>query len=249
MSRNRDYHHYFQKASYYDLLAQYYKYSNPNYHIAYYQKHLQYMNMALQTRQNHQSQSGAGKVRFVHASIDALNVDIYIDGVRILQDFSYKEASNYLSLPAGRHQVDIYPANNMVSTVLSRKIDIASGKHYTLIPAGSVKNLKWLVLEDDPRVPRGEAKVRFIHLSPDAPAVDIAVKDRDVIFPNITFRKHTNYLALSPMTVDFEARISESSNVALPIPQVQIKPNKVYSILIVGSASGEPELEALIINN
>lgn len=249
MSRNRDYDHFLQKAGYYDLLAQYYKYTNPNYHIAYYQKHLQYMNMALQTRQNQQSQSGAGKVRFVHASIDAPNVDIYIDGVRILQDFSFKEASNYLSLPAGRHQVDIYPAGNMVSTVLSRKINIVHGKQYTLIPTGYVKNIKWLALEDDPRVPRGETKVRFIHLSPDAPAVDIAVKDRDVIFPNISFRKHTNYLAISPMTVDFEARITGSSNVALPIPQVQLQPNKVYSILIVGSASSKPELEALILKN
>lgn len=249
MSQNRDYQHLLQKASHYDLLANYYKYSNPNNHIAYYQKHLQYMNLAAQTRQNQQSQAGAGKVRFVHASTDAPNVDIYIDGVRILQDFSYKEASNYLSLPAGRHQVDIYPTGTMVSTVLSRKIQINAGKQYTFIATGFVKDLKWLAMEDDPRVSRGEAKVRFIHLSPDAPAVDIAVKNRDVIFPNLTYRKYTNYLVLSPMTVDFEARIAESSNVALPIPQVQLKPNKAYSILIIGSAASEPELEALIIKN
>ena len=249
MSRNRNYYDYLQKASFYDLLANYYKYTNPNNHIAYYQKHLQYMNMAVQSRQNGQSQMGIGRVRFVHASTDASNVDIYIDGIRILQNFSYKEGSKYLSIPAGRHQVDIYPAGNMVSTVLSRKIDIKPGKHYSLIPVGSVMSLKWLALEDDPRVPSGGTKVRFIHLTPDAPAVDIALKNREVLFPNLSYRKFTNYLELSPMIVDFEARVTGSSNVALQIPQVHLKPNLVTSIIIIGLAAGEPEMEAIILTN
>ncbi|MEH7389868.1 DUF4397 domain-containing protein [Bacillus sp. JJ1503] len=254
MSRNQNYHDFLQKASYYDLLANYYKYINPSNHIAYYQKHLHYMNMAAQmmrthTLPNQQDRNVLGRVRFIHASIDAPNVDIYIDGIRILKDFSHKEVSNYLSLPAGKHQIDIYPTGNMVSTVLSRKVTIEQGKHYTLIPSGHVKNLKWLALEDDPRVPRGETKIRFIHLSPDAPALDIAVKDRDVIFSNISFRKHTSYIRLTPATVDLEARIAGSSNIALPIPQLQLKPNKAYSILIVGSITSEPGLEVVIVKN
>lgn len=254
MSRNENYHDFLQKASYYDLLANYYKYINPANHIAYYQMHLQYINMAAQSMRTHtmpnqQDQINSGRVRFIHASTDASNVDLYIDGIRILKDFSYKEVSNYLSLPAGKHQIDIYPTGNMVSTVLSRKVMIEQGKHYTLIPTGHVKNLKWLALEDDPLVPRGESKIRFIHLSPDAPALDIAVNGRDVIFSNLAFRKHTSYLGLSPMTVDLESRIAGSPNIALPFPQIQLKPNKAYTTLIVGSITSEPGLEVVIIKN
>ncbi|WP_066299625.1 DUF4397 domain-containing protein [Bacillus sp. FJAT-29937] len=254
MSRNQNYYDFLQKASLYDLLANYYKYINPSSHIAYYQKHLQYMNLAAQMMRtqpmpNQQDSNLSGKVRFIHASIDAPNVDIYIDGIRILKDFSHKDVSNYLSLPVGKHQVDIYPSGNMVSTVLSRKIMIEHGKHYTFIPSGHVKNMKWLALEDDPRVPIGGTKIRFIHLSPDAPALDIAVKDRDVIFSNISYRKYTSFLGLHPMTVDLEARIAGSTNVALPIPQLQLMPNKAYSILIIGSITSEPGLEVVIINN
>ena len=42
--------------------------------------------------------------------------------------------------------------------------------------------MRLLVFENQPRVPINESKVRFIHLSPDTPPLDIAVKDRDVDF-------------------------------------------------------------------
>ncbi|MBS4190909.1 DUF4397 domain-containing protein [Bacillus sp. FJAT-49705] len=252
MSRNRNDNDLFQKAVKSDLLANYYKYSDPNKHIAYYQKHLHYMNMATHylrsnMMSNHQNINGSGKIRFVHASTDAKNVDIYINGIRILRDFSFKEISNYMSIPIGKHQVDIYPAGNMVSTILSRKIKIEQDRLYTFISTGFVKNIKWVTLEDDPRVPKRETKVRFVHLSPDSPEMDIAVKDRDVLFSNLSFRKSTSYLGLSPMIVDLEARISGSSNIVLPFPQIQLKPNRAYSILLIGLAASEPKLEAIII--
>ena len=247
--RNQDSH--FQKAGQYDLLANYYKYIDPAKHIAYYQKHLQYMALAahsMRTQMNPHASGGIlpGKIRFIHGSIDASNVDIYINGSKILKDFPFKETSTYLSLPAGKYQVDIYPAGTMVSTVLSRKIVVGQGKSYTLLFSGSSKNLKWLALEDDHHGPYGETKVRFIHAAHDAPAFDIAVENRDVIFSNIAYRKFTTYLGLSPMTVDLEARVAGSKNVALSIPHVRLEPNKVYSILLVGSVADEPELEAIM---
>jgi hypothetical protein len=256
MAKNRNQQWYFQKASKYDLLAQYFKYLNPAKHIAYYQKHLNCLNYAMHMMRNNnmtpsgeETQQKAAKVRIVHASPDAGPVDIYVNGTRILRDFPYKEASDYLSLPAGRYQVDIYPAGNMVSTVLSRKVTVESGKIYTVAAAGNAAKLKLVILEDHPAVPSGETKIRFVHLSPDAPAVDIAVKNRDVIFPNISFRQASRYLALTPMTVDLEARIAGTSNVALSIPRVQFKADQVYTLLAVGSVAREPELEAIILPN
>ncbi|MFE8695815.1 DUF4397 domain-containing protein [Cytobacillus sp. FJAT-53684] len=252
MSENKDQHHHFQKAGIYDLLANYYKYSDPNKHIAYYQKHLKYIHLAAHSMRTNSLPQPNGamypaKVRFIHASTDASNVDIYVNSIKVLKDLPYKEVSDYLTLPTGKYQVDIYPAGTMVSTILSRKIIIAQGKCYTFIATGVVKNLKWVVLEDEPHVPHGETKIRFIHLSSDTPAVDIAVKNRDIIFSNISFRKFTSYLGLFPMTVDLEARVAGSNNIALSIPQLKLEKNKIYSILIVGSVTDDPELEAILI--
>ncbi|MBU8878938.1 DUF4397 domain-containing protein [Bacillus sp. FJAT-29790] len=250
MSQNRNQHEYFQKAAMYDLLANYYKYTDPNKHIAYYQQHLQNINLALQTMRTNMTQSAThpAKIRFVQASFDTPNVDIYVNGTKVLKDFPYKEVSNYLSLHAGKYQIDIYPAGNMVSTILSRKVVVEPGKHYTLITAGSADKLKWVVLEDNLRIPRGETKVRFIHLSPDASAVDIAVKNGDVIFPQVSFRHATGYLGLSPMIVNLEARAAGTTDAVLTMPPIQFKPNEGYSILMIGSVKGEPALEAFVIN-
>lgn len=248
MSQNQ--HDYLRIAEMYDQLADYYKYVNPNKYIAYYQQHLHYMNLAseaMRTFEVIEQQRFAAlqaKVRFVHASFNTPKVDIYINGVRVLKDFEHKDVSNYLSLTAGKYQVDVYPAGNMVATVLSRKIIVEQGKPYTFIFSGDEKKLKWLSVEDDYRLPKNETKVRFIHLAESSPALDIAVKGRDVIFPHLSYRKHTSYLALSPMTVDLEARLAGTNEVTLSIPQLQLKPNRVYSVLIIDS---EPNLEVIII--
>ena len=46
---------------------------------------------------------------------------------------------------------------------------------------GFLASIQPLVLEDD-RGTTGQAKVRFVHTSPDAPAVDVAVKGGPVLF-------------------------------------------------------------------
>jgi Domain of unknown function (DUF4397) len=237
-------------------LAQYYKYIDPVQHIAYYQKHLHCLNQAFQMMYTNNPAPSAGarheqeaKVWLFHGSPDAGPIDIYLDGTRILKGFFYKEVSGYAVLPAGKHQIDIYPAGSMISVLLSRKTLAAADNFYTIAAAGTSAELKLVLLEDQPEVPDGETKVRFAHLSHDAPAVDIAVQNRDVVFPNISFRQASKYMALTPMTVDMDARVAGTPNEVLSIPQIQFKANQAYTLLAVGSVAKEPELEALIIED
>ncbi|MEH6942611.1 DUF4397 domain-containing protein [Bacillus sp. JJ722] len=247
--QSRNSHHYFEKASMYGMLADYYKYSNPTLHIYYYKKHLNSLQKAIASQRSvvDPQNEHPAKVRIMHAAPDAPNVDVYINGTRILKDFPYKKITDYLPLPQGRYQIDIYPTGNLVSTVISRKVEVQNGKVYTLAATGEGKNLRLLTFEDNPNVPYGEAKFRVIHLSPDAPPVDIAVKHGDVIFPNVSYRKATNYLGVTPMHVDLEAREAGTNTVVLELPAIDLKPNTVYSIYIIGSVDGTPPLEALIL--
>lgn len=254
MPTERNQQWYLQKAAKYDLLAQYFKYIDAAQHIAYYHKHLHCLNQAFRMMRTNNSapseeahQGQQARVRMFHGSPDSGPIDIYINGTRILKDFSYKEASGYAALPAGKHQIDIYPAGSMVSTLLSRKINAAADKVYTIAAAGNSANLKLVLLEAQPEVPAAETKVRFVHLSPDAPAVDIAVKNRDVVFSNIAFRQASKYMALTPMTVDLEARIAGTPNSVLSIPRMQFKADQAYTLAAVGFVATEPELEVIII--
>jgi hypothetical protein len=248
MSENRTHSDYLQRAAMYDTLSQFYKYSNPDLHMQFYLKHMKYINKAFNTmRVQAQQMQTESNIRILNTSPDAHNLDIYINGKRVVRDLSFKEASQVLALKPGKYHVDIYPAGNMVNSVLNKKITIEPGKSYTWAIIESVKKMRLLVYLNQPEVPMNEAKVRFIHLSPDTHALDVAVKDRDVIFPKVSYKQSTEYLALSPMTVDLEAREAGTKNVILQMPNSQFKANEVYTIFFIGLSKGGPELQSIVI--
>lgn len=242
---------YFHKAAMYSLLADYYKYQDPNLHVKYYHKHLRNLRKAIQfMHDGHpitRPGSGEARLRFLHASPDVDKVDIYINGSRVLRDFDYKNSCSHMQLPPGRYQIDIYPAGQSVSTVISKKITVAPGKIYTSAVIGISPKLRLLTFSDQPYTPAGETKARFIHLCPDAPAVDLAVKDRDVIFPDVSFRQATGYLGMMPMTVSLEARTSGTDEAILVIPELKLQPNIAYTIFAVGTVEGKRPLEAILL--
>jgi hypothetical protein len=250
MSEKRTYSDYLQKAALYDLLGQFNKYSNPNLHMKYYWKHLKYMNKANRSmRIVAQSMQEEAKVRFLHTSYDAPNIDIYINGNRRVKDLPFKQVSNVLPFKPGKYHIDIYPTGNMTDSFLNKNISVEPGKSYTFAAIDHVKKMRLLSFQDHPGVPINEAKLRFIHLSPDSNAIDIAVKDRDVFFPNVPYKQATDYLGVTPMTVDLEVRESGTKNVILPLPKIRFKANETYSIVLVGLTKEKPKLQAIILIN
>ncbi|MFZ7944307.1 MULTISPECIES: DUF4397 domain-containing protein [Bacillaceae] len=250
MTETRNQADYLQKAAMYDLLAQYYKYTNPTLHMHFYLKHFKNMNKAMNImRTNSPSQHGEAKVRLLHTSHDAPNIDMYINGNRVIKDLPFTQVSQELSLNPGKYHIDIYPSGNMVDSIINKKITVEGGKWYTLTTIDSVKKMRLLIFSTQPEVPLNEAKVRFIHLSPDTPPLDIAVKERDVIFPKVSYKQATEYLGLTPMTVDLEARMAGSKEIVLPMPKVQFKANESCTIVFLGLSKGTPEFQIISIKN
>jgi hypothetical protein len=248
MSGNRNHSDYLQRAAMYDLLAHNFKYSNPNLHMHYYLKHLKYMNKAMIMRNIQQSQA-EGRVRFLHTSPDSPDIDIYINGQMRVKRLPFRVASNYLALKPGKYHIDIYPTGNSVDSVLNKRITVEPGKSYTLAAIDSVKKMRLLPYLTQPEVPPNESKIRFLHLSSDTGALDIAVKDRDVVFPNVSYKQATDYLGIMPMTVDLEVREAGTKNVVLPLPKAQFRPNETYTIVLLGLTKGEPAFQAMFLKD
>jgi len=187
------------------------------------------------------------KIRILHAVPGAPNVDVLVNGTRVLKDFPYKKVTDYLSLPAGKYQVDVYPTGNLASSLISRKINVESGKSYTIAATGAEKKLNLQTFEDQFDVPSGKTKVRLVHLSPDAGAVDVGVKNGDNLFNNVTFRKSTDYLTINPTNADLEVKKAGTNDTVLSLPNVNLLPNTSYSVYAIGLANDKPSLEALIL--
>ncbi|MGW6665642.1 MULTISPECIES: DUF4397 domain-containing protein [Peribacillus] len=242
---------YSQKSVTYDLLSSYYKNSDPQLHDYYFHKHLKSLEKSTQQlRYEQMSVLPPAQVRFLHAAPTAPSFDVYVNEMPILKNFSYKENNGYLPLPAGKYPLEIYSRGQSALPLLSCKVTLESGTFYTIAVASALANesLNMLSFEDNPFVPPNEAKVRFIQLSHDLLSVDIAVKDGDVVFDQLHFRKASEYLNIHPMIVDFEVRIAGTKEIALPLPNKAFQVNTPTTIYLIGSNRQTSSLETLTLS-
>ncbi|MFD3450040.1 DUF4397 domain-containing protein [Microbacteriaceae bacterium 4G12] len=236
---------YVWQAIMYDQLARYYKYSNPQMHIEYYLKHYE----ATKKLINEGRALQLANIRVLHASPTSKAVDVYINGQRILQNVPYKQFSNYLSLPQGQYRIDVYETGTQSIPILSGIVPFMSNYVYTVVIAGDDSKLDLLSFIDQTYLPYNEAKIRFAHLSPDTPVVDVALKDGDTLFQNVAFKQSSDYVQVSPGIANIEVRMVSTENTLLSLPDKKIEGNKIYTIYAVGFMNKSPKLEALFLTN
>jgi len=194
--------------------------------------------------------TGAGaadeaRVRVFHASPDAPNVDVYANGNKVLSNVAFKGASDYLAVPPGSYTFDVRPAGAAASTapVLSATADLKANTDYTVAALGKVAQLKAGVFVDNNAAPAaGKAHVQVLHASPDAPAVDIALKGGAVLVANLPFGEQKGPLPVDAGTYNLEVRAAGTNTVVLPLDGVRLDAGKVYTFAAVGLASGTPAL-------
>ena len=118
----------------------------------------------------------------------------------------------------------------------------------TVAAVGTLSDIELLAIPDanETRMP-GKALIRFLHLSPNAPAVDITLPDGTVIFSNVSFKHITPYMDVTPMSYTLQVRVAGTSNIVLTVPNVNLMTNKYYTIYAIGLVGETPELEALLL--
>lgn len=170
-----------------------------------------------------------GKVRILNALYPIQQIGITANEQHILFDTSSQDVSDYFLLPSGNTAISIFIGG---TEILTKKVHIEAGKSCTLAVAGKKDTLELISIDNFPDVPLGETKIRFLHLSSDTPALDVAVKERDIVFPKVSYLQVTNYLGLTPMTVDLELRLSGSKHVIIPMPKLQFKADNAYTLAL-----------------
>ncbi len=180
------------------------------------------------------------RVRAVHASPDAPAVDILVNGGVAFANVPFRAISDYALLPPGTYNIQVVPAGATTPVVIDANVTVAAGKDYTVAATGQLASIAPLVLVDDNSAPAaGNAHVRFIHLSPNAPAVDIAVAGGGpVIFANVAFGEVGTYTPVPAGTYNLEVRLAGTTTVVLPIPGVTLAAGKVYTAYAFGLVGG-----------
>ncbi|MFO1540066.1 MAG: DUF4397 domain-containing protein [Chloroflexota bacterium] len=139
----------------------------------------------------------AVQVRIGHLSADTPPVDIAPDGGdEIVQALAYPTVTDSRTTPAGQLDVELRPAGAADGWVALNPggVLLANGHSYSIFAIGSLEEgtVRLLTLIDAV-APPAMAKVRVLHASPDAPAVDVYA-DGAAVLTDVPFGAISEYL-------------------------------------------------------
>ena len=181
------------------------------------------------------------KLRVIHASPDAPAVDVKLNGTRAITELAFNEATDYAMVDSGTYNVKVVPAGLDDPIVIDADLDLMA-KDYTVIASDVLSSITPIVLEDDNALD-ALARIRFIHTSPNAPAVDIALANGGpVLFADVEFGENAGYIEVPGGTYDLEARVAGTDTVALSVPGLKVTGFRNFTVLATGLLGGNPAL-------
>ena len=196
------------------------------------------------------------ELRVAHLSPDAPNVDVWLDGalVNALVNVPFEAVSDYLTVTAGTHNVQVFETGTSTTAVIDVDLTLAPDLDYTAAATGLVSLLgqndpaalgATLITYDGQTPMPGQALVRFVHASPDAPAVDVSVADGGpTLFDNTEFLGIREFVGVDAGTYDLEVTLEAGGALALSVPDVTLNAGDVVTIYATGQA-GDETLNAL----
>lgn len=191
-----------------------------------------------------------GYIRVLHASPDAPNVDVYANDDLIAAELAFGESTDYIAAAPGDYIITVYAAGTQENPVLSNTLTLEENANATVAAIGTLDDLQLLAIPDSDLVMEaGTPMVRFVHLSPNAPAVDVTLPTGRLLFSDVAFTQRTPYIPAPPRTYTLQVRVAGSPDVVLTVPDVTFEPSMMYTIYAIGLAGDEPELQALLLTD
>jgi Domain of unknown function (DUF4397) len=196
------------------------------------------------------------RVRVVHASPDAPNVDVLVDDAVALSNVPYLAVSDYLEVPSGDRNLKVNAAGT-ATTVIDADADLAEGSDYTVIASGLAEAIEPIVLEDDNTAPAaGNVRVRAIHGAPSAPAVDIYVTAPGIdlatetpVLANVEFGQVADYLEAPAGTYQVRVTPTGSKTVVIDSGTLTLGSGQVRTVIAVDAAGGGAPFDLLLLED
>ena len=204
------------------------------------------------------AQMTSGRVRVLHASPDAPAVDVLVDGAKVIEGLPYREYTEYLSLPAGSHEIRVN-VTGTATTVLTATPNVEAGRDYTAIAVGFAGGrqpaLSLMLLVDDNALPQGnQIKVRVVHAAASAPAVDVYVTTpfesldgKQAALSGVPFRAASGYLAVPPSLYQARVAVAGTKTIAIDSHRLATWAGIIRTIVAVDNTGGGAPFDFVIL--
>jgi hypothetical protein len=178
-------------------------------------------------------------VAFIQASPDEEPLDLYFNSNKVNQfALYYGSGIDYFQAYTGLRTVNFYNTGSM-SKVFSDTIRLSPNIAYSLFLVNTAANPGLFLLTDSiSRPAAGKATIRLVNVSPDAPAVDLAVKDSAAFVSNKAFKGFSSFIPKDGgKSYTFEVRQHGTNTVLATLSNVTLNSGLVYTIWFHGLAN------------
>jgi hypothetical protein len=191
----------------------------------------------------------------IQASPDEPALDFYLNSSKVNQvPLTYGTGIDYFSAIAGNRTANFYNSGTFGSPVVTAPVTLQPNMAYSLFMDNVPANPGILLLTDTLlKPPGGKAGVRFVDLSPDAPAVDLAIQGGATVTSNKLFSGYTSFISVPAQSnFTFQVLKSGTSTVLATLPNVTLVSGYLYTVMLEGLNTPTNSTDALtveMINN
>lgn len=115
------------------------------------------------------------KLRAMDATPQESEIDVSLDSKSFASNVAYGTASDYSSVGAGSHTLQIYPPG-VATAFIDETISLTSGDKYTVVSANVLSSANTILLIDEKSTPASNtAGLRIVNASPDLGTVDVYI--------------------------------------------------------------------------
>ncbi|HEY4324934.1 MAG TPA: DUF4397 domain-containing protein [Mucilaginibacter sp.] len=178
-------------------------------------------------------------VAFVQASPNQPQLDFYLDNSKInINPINYGDHFDYFRAYAGSRVANFYDHTNM-NKILSGTVQLAQNTNYSLFLANKPTQSEIVMLTDTINQPTtGNASIRFVNLSPDAPAVDLGVTGGTVLVSNKSYKGYSTFIPIKGnATYNFQVLQTGTNTVLATLPNISLNSGSVYTVWFHGLAA------------
>lgn len=185
------------------------------------------------------------RVRVFHASPDAPNVDVLINGGRILENVPYKGVSDFLGIDAGDTRVQVNVTGTDTSAI-DTHAEFAEDTDYMIVAADKVAQITPLVFTADRSRPEaGSVKLRVLHAAASAPNVDVYVTAPDAgianaqpVLSNVPFKVISDYLTVPAGSYDVFVTLRGTKTVAIEARGLAVADGLIATVAALDAVGG-----------
>lgn len=177
------------------------------------------------------------KIRVIHAAADAPAVNVNVDNATAFSALNYRSATAYAEVNSGERDIKVIAPSLSNAEVFGSKITFAENANYTVFAVGPVTGgkISAILANDMNTSVAGKTKIRFAHMSPDAPTVDIRLADGTPLFANAGTKTVSSYIEATPGSISLKVTTPGGATTLFEFEPITVAAGQVFTAVAMGT--------------